>query len=78
MKRKILRAVKTAGPRGILSDDLFEMLYGDDIEGGPGSGKKAMYVLINQLNRNLASKGWRVSAPRGTNNRPQRYTLRTL
>ena len=78
MKRRILKAVKSAGSRGILSDDLFELLYGGDPNGGPLMGKKAMYVLINQLNKNLASRGLRVNAPRGTNGRPQRYTLQTL
>ncbi len=78
MKRRILKVVKEAGARGISSDDLFKELYDADSEGGPLSGKKAMYVLINQLNKNLKAKGLRVRAPVTGGGRSQRYTLVTL
>ena len=74
---EILKIVTEAGPAGVLSDDLFNLLYDHDSEGGPLSGKTTMYVMISNLNKRLRRNGKEISAPKGYK-RSTNYTLHNL
>lgn len=59
--RRILNAVRVSGRHGIRTDRLFDIIYGDDIDGGPLSGIKVLHVHISKLNKLIAPHGWRVA-----------------
>lgn len=70
--------IVAAEPAGILSDDLFDRLYDFDSEGGPLTGKRTMYVAINQLNKRLQKVKKRIRAPRSGKGHCERYRLEAL
>jgi hypothetical protein len=72
---QILEAVTMAGEAGVLSDDLFNILYDSDPEGGPLTGKSTLYQIVLHLNRRLQKVGKRVCAPKGGKGAPKRYRL---
>lgn len=59
---KIVEIMQKIGPNGILSTDLFDLVYGDDSEGGPEGGVKSMSCLIVAINRRLRKVGKRIRA----------------
>lgn len=75
MQTRIIQLVHRAGRYGILSDDLFEQLYYHRRDGGPASGKWAMYNNILHLNRKLKPVKLRITAPPGHRSQPTNYVL---
>lgn len=59
-EERILEIVKRAGPNGILSCDLFEVLYANDKDGGPLGGLKSLSKRIARLNHKLAKENKRI------------------
>jgi hypothetical protein len=55
VKRRIFDLVNQRP--GISAERLCELVWADDPSGGPESGRKAIHVHVNQLNRRLASFG---------------------
>lgn len=74
-QQRILDRVERAGPYGILSTDLLDHLYLDDRDGGPETGRKCLAAHVCHLNKKLAKKGKRVSAPVGGYHCPTSYVL---
>jgi len=60
-QKKLVEAVRRAGKHGIATDRLFDVLYGDDIDGGPQSGVKTLHVRVCTVNRLLRKHGYRIS-----------------
>lgn len=56
--REIVEQVGKAGKHGITTDRLFDRLYGQDPNGGPDSGLKAVHARICALNKHLRPRGW--------------------
>jgi hypothetical protein len=62
-------------PDGITRGELIDVVYGNDIDGGPGT-PNTVSVLIHLANRQLSRQGYRIeSAWRG---RGGRYRLVTI
>lgn len=78
MQWDIFDRVQRAGRHGIPSDRLFDMLYANDPDGGPISGKHAMYTRIFHLNNRLKSVNLIVRAPRAGQGCPAEYRLERL
>lgn len=78
MQWDIFDCVQRAGRHGILSDRLFDHLYANDPDGGPLSGKHAMYVRIFHLNKRLKSANLAVVAERTGQGCPTEYRLQRL
>ena len=74
-QQRLVERVHRAGVEGILSTDLLDYMYGDDPNGGPETGKKALAVRICQLNKVLRKKGWCIRAPKGGMREPTPYRL---
>jgi hypothetical protein len=55
IKRRIYELVSRHP--GISAEHLCELVWADDPSGGPESGRKAIHVHVNQLNRRLAVFG---------------------
>jgi hypothetical protein len=57
-QRELIDAVWRAGRYGIKTEQLFQVLYQDDPEGGPGTGHRALHALICYTNRKLRPQGF--------------------
>ncbi len=64
LKTKIFERVRRAGPNGISTRDLWDLIYANDADGGPIS-LKVLAVHINQLNKQLRPLGKRIWAGQG-------------
>jgi len=53
IKRRLLDIVHRAGPNGISTDDLFDMIWGNSSDGGPETGTKTLHVHVSVLNKAL-------------------------
>lgn len=53
----MVKFIRRAGPHGIDTPRLFDLLYGDDPDGGPAVGLKAVKALAYYTNRRLAAVG---------------------
>lgn len=73
-QQRLFDIVKRAGSGGILSTDLFDLLYRDDPNGGPDTGMQTLYTRISLLNVKLRRFGYVIRAPGGSG--PQAYSLR--
>lgn len=60
---KIYRAVK-ARPGVIGGHDLVDIVYGDHRDGGPETAMDSIHVLINKMNKRLATVGECLKADR--------------
>lgn len=70
----IVRYVRRAGPEGIASDDLMDLMYP---RGGPETGVKVLWDRVHRLNRDhLRPRGYEVVAPGGGHGTPGRYVFR--
>ena len=78
MQRKLIERVHRSGNEGICSTDLFEYMYGDDPNGGPDWGVKAMASFICQLNKKIKKDRYRVRAPKGGMRMPGNYVLERI
>lgn len=78
MQQRIVDRVHRAGQHGILSTDLMDWLYADDLNGGPDSGRKCLSALICQLNKKLAKAGKRICAPVGGHRYPTAYVFESI
>jgi hypothetical protein len=78
MQRKMIERVHRAGTEGICSTDLFDYMYGDDPNGGPDHGVKAMASFICNLNKKIKKDGRRLRAPKGGMKLPGNYVLEQL
>lgn len=65
LQRQIVNLVQRAGDEGIGSDRLFDLLYSDDPNGGPLTGKKCLHVLVWQTNSALRAVGMAIHCSRG-------------
>jgi len=52
MSKRIYEFVSTH-PHGVTANDIFEMLWGDDPDGGPIEGTERVFIMINTLNQKL-------------------------
>jgi DNA-binding response OmpR family regulator len=50
---QVMEAIRRAGEHGITTAQLFDVVYGDDRDGGPLTGKKVIHVIVHQLNLKL-------------------------
>ena len=57
---EIYKRVLKAGRHGVTSLSLFEMLYGDDPDGGPLSTRNIISVYVCQLNHRLVPLGQKI------------------
>lgn len=53
-----------ASTEGLAADALLERLYAEDVNGGPLSGLRCVYVRLYQLNRKLRPLGLRIAQRR--------------
>ena len=60
----LLQAVHKAGARGVTVARLFDLLYGDDPNGGPQDGANIISVYVSQINERLAKFALRVRCNR--------------
>lgn len=75
---KIVEVVQKVGPNGIVSDALFDRVYGDDPDGGPDGGVKSMCVLIAAINRRLATVGKRIRCTSRGRGGPHPYVMQDV
>ena len=73
----IVERVHRAGKNGILSTELTDYVYADDINGGPEGGKKVLATRICIINKRLKEAGLVIRAPVGTRS-PTSYVLEKL
>ena len=59
---QILEMVAKAGPHGMSSERLFNMLYAHRRDGGPETGMKCLHVRISHLNKKIRPHGFEVRA----------------
>ena len=59
-KKQIVEAVHKAGSHGVTSNRLFDIVYGADRDGGPGTGVKILAVHIWAINKRLKPHGVRL------------------
>lgn len=60
-QERIAIAVRRAGRHGILSDDLIDVLYSNDPNGGVDTARTVLHVQINRLNKTLKPVGKKIS-----------------
>lgn len=65
IQRRIFDLVRRAGPHGISSTRLFNLIYDCDSNGGPLNGKRCLYVHVNQTNKRLRKHGLRMHGGSG-------------
>lgn len=76
-QRRIYETVAAAGTYGIARERLVEMIYADEINGGPDDPCSSVTVTISQvLNPRLAPHGLKIKAGSGSGANP--YRLVTL
>lgn len=73
-RKRIYELVRRAGKYGIISDDLFDLVYQDDPNGGPENGKHVVSQHIYYMNRQLAPIGKKITAG-GRGPYPHSYKL---
>lgn len=76
--QRIVDRVHRAGSNGILSTELFEFVYGDDPNGGPNEGRKALAARIWAVNKKLKKDKIRIRAPVGGSREPTAYVLEKI
>lgn len=73
---RIYEIVRRAGQNGIESSELFNLLYEEDSDGGPLTGRKSMYAIVRALNRDaLAHNGYTIRAFPNSRRAPWSYRL---
>lgn len=72
---RIVELVFRAGPHGIKSDQLFELLHENDPNGGPETGIKVLHVQVNQVNKKLKPYGHKIKATSRGEGGPCEYVL---
>lgn len=60
---QLYRVVK-AKPGLLGANQIVEVLYADDIDGGPEEAVKCVHVMINRMNKLLAGVGEKIKADR--------------
>ncbi len=63
MQSKIYNALKRAGPSGLPTERLVNIMYADDVNGGPENYMATVYTTIYQANKRLKPARQRI---RGT------------
>ena len=76
--QRIVDAVHAAGPRGLQSTRLFNILYDGARDGGPEGGMKVMHVRIWHLNQRLKKVNLRVKGEHTGHNEYGFYRLLKL
>jgi hypothetical protein len=61
---RIIEIVRRAGPNGIMSTDLFDMIYGNDPNGGPTWGTNTLSSRISKINAKLKPDSKRIKSRR--------------
>jgi hypothetical protein len=64
LQRRIFNVVKNAGTAGIRGKDVMDIVYADDINGGPDN-TNIIAVVASQANRRLVRFGVKISGRRG-------------
>lgn len=72
----ILKAVHAAGPHGLRSTTLVDLVYDHDINGGPEDGINAVHSMVRKLNKKLKPINKTICAPGGHG--PSCYVLRDI
>jgi hypothetical protein len=78
---RLAKLVLRAGEHGISGRRLFDLLYADDVDGGPVTGVDTLKVRVCMVNRKLAAIGKEIRAPkggRGGGPGVQHYVLRDI
>ncbi len=81
IRQRIVEEVQRVGRHGILSDVLFEKIYGHRSDGGPDTWTKCLSAHIVHLNRQLKQTGCRIKGfdlPGRTAGAHVRYRLEQL
>lgn len=74
----IVDSVVKAGQHGLHSDRLFNILYGDDPNGGPSTGINTLHVRVWHLNRKLRTVGYTIKGEYPGKSMNGRYRLHVV
>ena len=64
IKRRIYDIVRQRHPMGISAKLLTELVYADDLNGGPES-TNCVHVHVGHINKIIVDYGWQIKARRG-------------
>lgn len=73
--RKIVTALAKAYPRSVSVPAIFDVLYGDDPNGGPDDPRSVVAVRICKLRTQIEKYGWTVPTNKGGPGSYGRYRL---
>lgn len=62
LRTRLFEIVRRAGPEGIGTDDLMDMVYAQHPDGGPDSGRVCLRTHIFHINQQLRQKGYEIKA----------------
>lgn len=60
-RRRILEIIESRHPARVDKRTLVDILYAEDLDGGPDNAEGVIPVLVYQMNQRLTSTGWKIS-----------------
>lgn len=67
-RQKIVDTVIKAGEHGITTNKLVNIMYADDINGGPDTAVKSIHTTVCKINKILKQHDFQIKSERGRNN----------